>query len=55
MVRSNETARKDDGLLPCMVCKHRVRPGLHTEAECITNQQDDAAEASQNQEQTDGE
>lgn len=34
----------DDGKLPCSECGHRVRPGRHTVAECIRNQQDDAAE-----------
>jgi hypothetical protein len=43
---------EDDGKLPCSACGYRVVPGLHTEAECIKNQQDDAAEQSQDQEQS---
>jgi hypothetical protein len=46
---------EDDNTMRCGECGHQVVPGLHTEAECITNQQNDAAEASQTEEQTDGE
>lgn len=38
------TEQEADGKLPCSECGHRVRPGRHTQAECIRNQQDDAAE-----------
>jgi hypothetical protein len=44
------TVTEDDGKMPCSECGHRVVPGLHTLAECAKNQQDDAARASQEQE-----
>lgn len=44
------TEQEARGKLPCSSCGRRVRPGRHSEAECIANQQDDAAEESQDQE-----